>query len=585
MNKYDASQQSVPNQPNIPDQTTKITKSTQTSKSLPKEKKEEKAVNLNFEQAISGTDREVKTKSKHTGKKEKPDTAEEYVVKKFQSIDASKKLAKSFNESKLTRKPHFIEVENPNLEESSSISSKSIREKADINAPLVLKAELKPNTKLIDEQIIAHNKKVAEAKEEMKYTDSSNFAVTAKKLQTAQVRIEDLENTKQVALEKGRKELEGALKDGNFDVISANLLDQIPKNIQIDLKQKVIGEAKPFNFNNYALAPDKNIKLEEQTDGTYLCALGDKEVTLPKPAEKTEEGHLLVAGGGLGGPGNNCDVSTITTTNGIQSSILCDGCNWGIKPKKAAEVANKEASVYFTNKIKENPPQYIHEVGKIRLESLDYAHKKIMETAEGQNGGGTTFTCMDRIGDDALITSVGDTKVYIIRTDENGKKTCFEVTAGTRGNITDASQSGGRIGSWSQGKADYRNLSQFYVKLQKGDVVVMGSDGVHDNLDPIKRGLKPSDFNLSGDKWEDNNPEHLKAVQKFSTDELLRIQKNSKNDSEAEFSNAIKQHVNLLTAPTKIFMMQNPSKGEPKDYVNFPGKMDHVGHIIYKHEG
>jgi len=54
------------------------------------------------------------------------------------------------------------------------------------------------------------------------------------------------------------------------------------------------------------------------------------------------------------------------------------------------------------------------------------------------------------------------------------------------------------------------------------------------------------------------------------------------NPSPHEFTNALIEHCRKLTITTRQFMEGNPEKGLPKDYVLYPGKVDHTTCIAFK---
>jgi hypothetical protein len=72
----------------------------------------------------------------------------------------------------------------------------------------------------------------------------------------------------------------------------------------------------------------------------------------------------------------------------------------------------------------------------------------------------------------------------------------YDITAGSRTGAaaTDARDSGGRIGPHIEGNPDLRNLSVYFRNVDEGDVLILTSDGVYDNLDPQSLGLTPEDI-------------------------------------------------------------------------------------------
>jgi len=59
---------------------------------------------------------------------------------------------------------------------------------------------------------------------------------------------------------------------------------------------------------------------------------------------------------------------------------------------------------------------------------------------------------------------------------------------------TDVRDCGGRLGPYiEEGRPDLRNIELYFQRCYEGDMIIVVSDGVHDNLDPQILGVKPSD--------------------------------------------------------------------------------------------
>ncbi len=75
--------------------------------------------------------------------------------------------------------------------------------------------------------------------------------------------------------------------------------------------------------------------------------------------------------------------------------------------------------------------------------------------------------------------SLGDCKAFHLSSE--GKFT--EITEGNRRNVSDASDPGGRIGSYKDdGSPDLRNLSSYFYPCSTNDTIIFMTDGVYDNL-------------------------------------------------------------------------------------------------------
>src|SRR5262249_35300149 len=94
-------------------------------------------------------------------------------------------------------------------------------------------------------------------------------------------------------------------------------------------------------------------------------------------------------------------------------------------------------------------------------------------------------------------------------------KRILDITSGNRTNLTDPRDPGGRLGPYTTKYGpDTRNLDLYCCLCAPGDIIVLCSDGVHDNFDPqtlgrrrvdslTSAGKKPSEVGLKGDSWDD----------------------------------------------------------------------------------
>ena len=53
------------------------------------------------------------------------------------------------------------------------------------------------------------------------------------------------------------------------------------------------------------------------------------------------------------------------------------------------------------------------------------------------------------------------------------------------------------------GTPDLRNLNYYYCLATDGDLIIVCSDGVHDNLDPITLGKTAAELGLGDGLWQD----------------------------------------------------------------------------------
>lgn len=75
-----------------------------------------------------------------------------------------------------------------------------------------------------------------------------------------------------------------------------------------------------------------------------------------------------------------------------------------------------------------------------------------------------------------------------------------------------------------KGNPDLRNLACWMRALSEGDLVLVCSDGVHDNLDPQHLGKTPQEFGLGAGKWSECDAAAVeKAKQTFANNLLKRF--------------------------------------------------------------
>lgn len=129
-------------------------------------------------------------------------------------------------------------------------------------------------------------------------------------------------------------------------------------------------------------------------------------------------------------------------------------------------------------------------------------------------------------------------------------------------------------------------------------MIILVSDGVHDNLDPQQLGKLPSDLDI---QIKDNS---WKELEKTRDKSLYSEAERRKNIFTSKFINALIggekslqsgsrntptsivetliAHANEVTKASREFMEQNPGTKLPKEYSQFPGKMDHATCVVFE---
>jgi len=137
-------------------------------------------------------------------------------------------------------------------------------------------------------------------------------------------------------------------------------------------------------------------------------------------------------------------------------------------------------------------------------------------------------------------------------------------------------------------------------------LILVLSDGVHDNLDPQTLGKLPKDSGnrySSIDNWRafatEKEAQECKDqfMKKFlinelilggESDERLRAKVFSPPKSEEPYvsptpiTGRIMKHCMSVTGSGREWMEQNPKEKLPMDYVLFPGKMDHATAVVIR---
>lgn len=284
-----------------------------------------------------------------------------------------------------------------------------------------------------------------------------------------------------------------------------------------------------------------------------------------------------------------------------------DGSGWGSGAANTArDISNK-----FTERAIEalkNGIQDSRQLTGLLITALGEGHKEVVDD-EDTGGGLTTHLGfvgkVDRKGVfRGVMTSVGDQKLFILRTDG----TVEDMTKGNRGNITKATDPGGQLGGKGNKDPDLRNLTVYFLEAQKGDVLLPMSDGIHDNLDPqyvgeanpeaafeklldnpallqeddaealaeIKRNM-PDNWDQQEDAWKiDETPElaQLKAI--YQVYKLKEIVKDKEEDE--TISAALVRYAYNLTQLNRNYDEKHPTAGfETAHDPAYPksGKQDH----------
>ena len=245
-------------------------------------------------------------------------------------------------------------------------------------------------------------------------------------------------------------------------------------------------------------------------------------------------------------------------------------------------------------------------MGHLFLRSLCRAHESIIAGKELWDAGTTTEIVTMKVpllqsnlpGQYGVIcVNVGDCKCF-----HWSLKGGFirEVTHSARDYDNNLNDPGGRLGQHvgKFGFPDLRNLKLYFAVCNPGDLIVLMTDGIHDNLDPRIQGKSPSDLGLEQSNWSDIPREELKRLSSVYQVQQLEcvildcpLQFNYKESKLLNSVSAlpscdlvVERLVNFalnVTEKSRSFMEANPRADQPEISSQFPGKMDHASAVAF----
>eukprot|EP01091_Cochliopodium_minus_P006990 TRINITY_DN1693_c3_g1_i1.p1 TRINITY_DN1693_c3_g1~~TRINITY_DN1693_c3_g1_i1.p1 ORF type:complete len:394 (-),score=100.08 TRINITY_DN1693_c3_g1_i1:116-1297(-) len=365
---------------------------------------------------------------------------------------------------------------------------------------------------------------------------------------------------------------------------------------------------KYFNVLKYSQLPnhkiiinsfDFNEPISKNYNDNSIAAKIGSSYPLMNPKDNTNDR--------LGDP--ICDSFNIVMNESIKIVTLSDGCSWGKKPYEASNKATNSTIEYLLSKIKQKEILNTQELGQKVYRSMCRAHESIIEGKGLWESGTATLLVSLLVELDnspmkygLMCGNVGDCRCYHFSVKENAIN---EVTQNVRENEVNLNDPGGRIGQHvgKFGFPDLRNLRLFFAYCEKGDIIMMFSDGVYDNFDARIQGKSPSDLGLDYKEWDDVPKELLsKTTTKFQHEQIRSIlfdkdplnYESWKNKDDKEellqqqevpspklISERFLDFSLKITSKSRDYMENNPKGKQPNISLEYPGKMDHISCVVY----
>ena len=274
---------------------------------------------------------------------------------------------------------------------------------------------------------------------------------------------------------------------------------------------------------------------------------------------------------------------------------LSDGYSWGERSRKAAKKACKASTLYIEKRHKDY--KNLKDFATGIMEGFADAHRRVLEgvsEAIWESGATTLLNCnlieLDESIDDfklllkngvrakwALVGgNLGDTKAFLY---SHSTQKVVDLTKRTRAGLS--SDPGGKLGNYVDGKPDLRNYNLFVRGCEENDLVLLMTDGVYDNYNPVKLGFTPEDFKLNESNWESLDYAVVsKVISKHIREELGKIIK-SRTGSLSDICYKILDDCVKITENQRQFCTENPADRVPNDAKLYSGSLGHATIIVF----
>ena len=275
-------------------------------------------------------------------------------------------------------------------------------------------------------------------------------------------------------------------------------------------------------------------------------------------------------------------VSMVCTDPEVHNFGLADGCGWGESAVRAAQSAVRGFVQALENGF--TPVESIDIASQsIDTAAIEAAHQRKFDADDFPRGGTTLVGGrLSQSGFD--YAAVGDCKLYQIRKEDDSYKVIADPLSSQRPDSTRKTRTGGRLGD----NQNLDNLTAGHLWVKHGDIIVMCSDGLHDNLDPevLKLPLHEAvdkvwrgyvDLDSLPDTWEalqKDTPEFCQEVRQLYAHQVLC---EHIKETAHETTQSLAQYCFEVTDKERTFMVEKRHAKPPED---IPGKVDHVSIIV-----
>jgi hypothetical protein len=264
---------------------------------------------------------------------------------------------------------------------------------------------------------------------------------------------------------------------------------------------------------------------------------------------------------------DECEAQVITNLEGNAFTSVA-ARSVSTYPMVRSREASMKAKCGFVEYVDQNVTKCTTaaDVSKVLVRAVAAAHCKVVEGKSESNSAGTTTLLggyvaplKDVSGCAFVLVSIGDCKVYLRKSE---KDQVTDLVCDCRAASFDAKDPGGRIGAHNQdGTPDLRNLTINSCVCERGDMLILVTDGVSDNFDPELLGVNVDGFNAqTSNAW--------------SCDKVREALSGSE-DAQSVVETLLGYCVSV-TQSSRDWHESGGSRGKlPQDYRKFPGKMDH----------